>query len=147
MARRPISASVRPKTLATSRTADLAAAQRVFRSPELYKVGVAGAPVSIVSILATAAAPTITTAIGLTATVRISWSTFGTSAFRTSSVNCDPLTLPASIISAALIVANDVSAAGAGFGVDTNRVTLIAANGEAETLPLQSKAPRIGEPP
>ncbi len=39
-----------------------------------------------------------------------------------------------------LIVANDVSAADAGFGVDTNRVTLLAADGSAETLPLLSKA-------
>jgi len=39
-----------------------------------------------------------------------------------------------------LIVANDVSAADAGFAVDTNRVTLIAADGNIETLPLLSKA-------
>lgn len=37
-----------------------------------------------------------------------------------------------------LIVANDVSAAGAGFDVDTNAVTIIGADRE-ETLPLQSK--------
>lgn len=38
-----------------------------------------------------------------------------------------------------LIVANDVSAADAGFAVDTNRVTLIDAGGGVETLPLMSK--------
>jgi len=38
-----------------------------------------------------------------------------------------------------LIVANDVSAADAGFAVDTNRVTLLDADGTQETLPLQSK--------
>ena len=38
-----------------------------------------------------------------------------------------------------LIVANDVSANDSGFGVDTNRVTLIAANGQVEALPLMSK--------
>lgn len=38
-----------------------------------------------------------------------------------------------------LIVANDVSQAGAGFDVDTNAVTLVAADGEEE-VPLQSKA-------
>ncbi len=38
-----------------------------------------------------------------------------------------------------LIVANDVSAAGAGFGTDTNLVTLIAADGTCEELPLLSK--------
>jgi phosphopantothenoylcysteine decarboxylase/phosphopantothenate--cysteine ligase len=38
-----------------------------------------------------------------------------------------------------LIVANDVSAADSGFGVDTNRVTLIAADGQAEALPLMPK--------
>ena len=37
-----------------------------------------------------------------------------------------------------LIVANDVSAADAGFDVETNRVTLIDAEG-SEALPLQSK--------
>ncbi|MEO8069866.1 MAG: bifunctional phosphopantothenoylcysteine decarboxylase/phosphopantothenate synthase [Acidobacteriota bacterium] len=37
-----------------------------------------------------------------------------------------------------LVVANDVSAAGAGFDVDTNRVTLIAA-GNVDPLPLMSK--------
>jgi len=39
-----------------------------------------------------------------------------------------------------LIVANDVSAAGSGFSVDTNQVTLIDAAGGVETLPLMSKA-------
>ena len=38
-----------------------------------------------------------------------------------------------------LIVANDVSRADAGFDVDTNAVTLVAASG-AEDIPLQSKA-------
>jgi phosphopantothenoylcysteine decarboxylase / phosphopantothenate---cysteine ligase len=38
-----------------------------------------------------------------------------------------------------LIVANDVTEAGAGFDVDTNAVTIIGAN-EEQTLPLQSKA-------
>jgi phosphopantothenoylcysteine decarboxylase/phosphopantothenate--cysteine ligase len=39
-----------------------------------------------------------------------------------------------------LIVANDISAADAGFGTDTNRVTVIDASGKAEALPLTSKA-------
>jgi len=38
-----------------------------------------------------------------------------------------------------LIVANDVSAPDAGFGVDTNRVTLLWADGTVEPLPLMSK--------
>lgn len=38
-----------------------------------------------------------------------------------------------------LIVANDVTAPDAGFGVDTNRVTLLYASGEAVSLPLLSK--------
>lgn len=38
------------------------------------------------------------------------------------------------------IVANDISAADAGFGVDTNRVTLLFADGHNEPLPLMSKA-------
>jgi phosphopantothenoylcysteine decarboxylase/phosphopantothenate--cysteine ligase len=38
-----------------------------------------------------------------------------------------------------LIVANDVTASDAGFTVDTNRVTLIAADGPMEALPLMSK--------
>jgi phosphopantothenoylcysteine decarboxylase/phosphopantothenate--cysteine ligase len=39
-----------------------------------------------------------------------------------------------------LIVANDVSAPDAGFGADTNRVTILDRDGRAETLPLMSKA-------
>jgi len=39
-----------------------------------------------------------------------------------------------------LIVANDVSAPDAGFGADTNRVTLIDAAGTIEALPLLTKA-------
>lgn len=39
-----------------------------------------------------------------------------------------------------LIVANDISAPDAGFGVDTNRVTLLFADGRVESLPLMSKA-------
>lgn len=39
-----------------------------------------------------------------------------------------------------LLVANDVSASDAGFAVDTNRVTLLGADGTVETLPLLSKA-------
>lgn len=38
-----------------------------------------------------------------------------------------------------LIVANDVSAADAGFGVETNRVSLIRRDGSLEELPLMSK--------
>jgi len=38
-----------------------------------------------------------------------------------------------------LIVANDVTAADAGFAVDTNRVTLLAADGSIKELPLMSK--------
>jgi phosphopantothenoylcysteine decarboxylase/phosphopantothenate--cysteine ligase len=38
-----------------------------------------------------------------------------------------------------LIVANNVSASDAGFAVDTNRVTLLAAAGVVEALPLMSK--------
>ena len=38
-----------------------------------------------------------------------------------------------------LIVANDISANDAGFEVDTNRVTLLFANGTKENLPLMSK--------
>jgi len=38
-----------------------------------------------------------------------------------------------------LIVANDVSASDAGFAVDTNRVTLLYADGRQEVQPLQSK--------
>ncbi|MEZ4681849.1 MAG: phosphopantothenoylcysteine decarboxylase [Caldilineaceae bacterium] len=39
-----------------------------------------------------------------------------------------------------LIVANDVTAANAGFAVETNLVTLLRKDGSTETLPLQSKA-------
>ena len=39
-----------------------------------------------------------------------------------------------------LIAANDISATDAGFGVDTNRVTLLFAGGRKEELPLTSKA-------
>jgi len=39
-----------------------------------------------------------------------------------------------------LLVANDISAEDAGFGVETNRVTLFHANGRQESLPLMSKA-------
>jgi phosphopantothenoylcysteine decarboxylase/phosphopantothenate--cysteine ligase len=39
-----------------------------------------------------------------------------------------------------LIVANDVGPADAGFGTDTNRVTLIDASGDVEELPLLPKA-------
>ena len=38
-----------------------------------------------------------------------------------------------------LIAANDISAQDAGFGVDTNRVTLLYADGGTEALPLMSK--------
>jgi len=38
-----------------------------------------------------------------------------------------------------LVVANDVTLPGAGFGVDTNRVTFVFPNGCAEPLPLMSK--------
>ena len=38
-----------------------------------------------------------------------------------------------------LLVANDVTAAGSGFGSDTNRVVLLSPNGAAEELPLLSK--------
>jgi len=39
-----------------------------------------------------------------------------------------------------LIVVNDATEAGAGFDVDTNRVTLLSRTGEEESLPLMSKA-------
>jgi phosphopantothenoylcysteine decarboxylase / phosphopantothenate---cysteine ligase len=39
----------------------------------------------------------------------------------------------------ALICANDVTAPDAGFGVDTNRVTILHATGAQEALPLMSK--------
>ena len=38
-----------------------------------------------------------------------------------------------------LIVANDITAADAGFGVDTNRVSLISKDGKIDSLPLMSK--------
>lgn len=38
-----------------------------------------------------------------------------------------------------LIAANDVTATGAGFAVDTNKVTLLAADGSIEELPLMAK--------
>jgi phosphopantothenoylcysteine decarboxylase/phosphopantothenate--cysteine ligase len=38
-----------------------------------------------------------------------------------------------------LIVANDVSEPGAGFGTDTNRATLLDRAGRCEALPLMSK--------
>lgn len=38
-----------------------------------------------------------------------------------------------------MIVANDVSASDAGFGVETNRVTLLFAKGKQESLPLMTK--------
>jgi len=38
-----------------------------------------------------------------------------------------------------LIVANDVSEAGSGFGTDTNRVVLLARDGSVERLPLLGK--------
>ncbi len=38
-----------------------------------------------------------------------------------------------------LLVANDVAEAGSGFGTDTNRVSILAADGTREDLPLQSK--------
>lgn len=38
-----------------------------------------------------------------------------------------------------LLVANDISRSDAGFGVDTNAVTLLFKNGDKEDLPLQSK--------
>jgi phosphopantothenoylcysteine decarboxylase/phosphopantothenate--cysteine ligase len=39
-----------------------------------------------------------------------------------------------------IIAANDISASDAGFSVDTNRVTLLYADGRYETLPLMSKS-------
>jgi len=39
----------------------------------------------------------------------------------------------------ALICANDVTAPNGGFGVDTNRITILHATGEEEALPLMSK--------
>ncbi len=39
-----------------------------------------------------------------------------------------------------MIAANDISASDAGFSVDTNRVTLLSADGRSEALPLMSKS-------
>ena len=39
-----------------------------------------------------------------------------------------------------IVVLNDAKEPGAGFGVDTNRVTVIARNGKQEDLQLMSKA-------
>jgi phosphopantothenoylcysteine decarboxylase/phosphopantothenate--cysteine ligase len=38
-----------------------------------------------------------------------------------------------------LVVVNDATEAGAGFGVDTNRVTLLAADGSTQEVPLMAK--------
>jgi phosphopantothenoylcysteine decarboxylase / phosphopantothenate---cysteine ligase len=38
-----------------------------------------------------------------------------------------------------LVVVNDATESGAGFGVDTNRVTLLGADGTAEEVPLMRK--------
>jgi phosphopantothenoylcysteine decarboxylase/phosphopantothenate--cysteine ligase len=38
-----------------------------------------------------------------------------------------------------LIAANDISSTDAGFAVDTNRLTLLYADGRREPLPLMSK--------
>ena len=38
-----------------------------------------------------------------------------------------------------MIVVNDATEAGAGFGVDTNRVTLLTRDGGEERLPLMAK--------
>ena len=38
-----------------------------------------------------------------------------------------------------LLVANDVAEPGSGFGTDTNRVSILAADGTREDLPLQAK--------
>jgi phosphopantothenoylcysteine decarboxylase/phosphopantothenate--cysteine ligase len=43
-----------------------------------------------------------------------------------------------------MIIANDITASDAGFGVDTNRVILIGADGETETLPLLTKVEVAG---
>lgn len=43
------------------------------------------------------------------------------------------------------IAANDISAHDAGFGTDTNRVTLLFADGAKETLPLMSKSEVAGK--
>ncbi|MBZ0298667.1 MAG: bifunctional 4'-phosphopantothenoylcysteine decarboxylase/phosphopantothenoylcysteine synthetase, partial [Anaerolineae bacterium] len=39
-----------------------------------------------------------------------------------------------------LLVANDIRAADAGFAVDTNRVTVLSAQGDPQPLDLMSKA-------
>ena len=39
-----------------------------------------------------------------------------------------------------LVVANDVTAAGSGFGTATNRVAFVQADGRIERLPLLTKA-------
>jgi phosphopantothenoylcysteine decarboxylase/phosphopantothenate--cysteine ligase len=44
-----------------------------------------------------------------------------------------------------LIVANSATEAGAGFGHDTNRVTIIGKDGRAESLELMSKEAVAGE--
>jgi phosphopantothenoylcysteine decarboxylase/phosphopantothenate--cysteine ligase len=38
-----------------------------------------------------------------------------------------------------MIVANDISATNSGFGVDTNRVTLLFSDGKEQALPLMTK--------
>jgi phosphopantothenoylcysteine decarboxylase/phosphopantothenate--cysteine ligase len=38
-----------------------------------------------------------------------------------------------------LLVANDVAEAGSGFGTETNRVTIFAADGPPDTWPLMTK--------
>ena len=38
-----------------------------------------------------------------------------------------------------LLVANDVAEAGSGFGTDTNRVSILAADGSRDDLPLLTK--------
>ena len=38
-----------------------------------------------------------------------------------------------------LIVANDITEKGSGFGTDTNRVTIIDSKGKVEELPLMTK--------
>ena len=40
---------------------------------------------------------------------------------------------------AAFVVANDVSEPGSGFGTDTNRVTIVDADGGVEALPMMGK--------
>ena len=44
-----------------------------------------------------------------------------------------------------LVVANDICASDAGFGVDTNRITLLFPDGREETLPLMSKEQAAAE--